>query len=39
MIAFIVALVFAFKWTYKQEKGRYQIDKLALKLPIFGDLD
>jgi len=34
----IVALVFAFKWGYKQEKVRYQIDKLSLRLPIFGNL-
>jgi len=34
----IFALIFALKWIYKQEKGRYQIDKFVLKLPIFGDL-
>lgn len=37
-IATVTGLFFAFKWTYKQEKGRYQIDRIALKLPIFGDL-
>ena len=30
--------VFAFKKTYKTEKGRETIDRLLLKLPVFGDL-
>lgn len=34
----LVAFVFAFKKTYKTEKGRETIDKLLLKLPVFGDL-
>ncbi len=37
-IGLVVALVFAFKYIYKTEKGRYQIDKFALKLPVFGSL-
>jgi type IV pilus assembly protein PilC len=27
-----------FKWYYKTPGGRYQIDKLALKMPVMGDL-
>jgi type IV pilus assembly protein PilC len=27
-----------FKWYYKTPGGRYQMDKLALKLPVMGDL-
>ena len=34
----IVAFIFAFKKTYKTEKGREAIDKLLLRLPVFGDL-
>ena len=28
----------AFKWYYSTPKGNYKIDKIALKLPIFGDI-
>jgi type IV pilus assembly protein PilC len=38
MIVFIVAVIVAFKWAGKQEKGRYYIDTAMLKLPIFGPL-
>lgn len=34
----IVALVFGVKQYYKTEMGRYKIDELKLKLPIFGEL-
>jgi len=38
IIGVIVALIFAFIYARRQPKSRYQLDKLALKLPIFGDL-
>ena len=40
VIPFIAAIVFvfAFRQYYKTPVGRLQIDKLKLKLPIFGDL-
>ncbi len=38
MIATIFLLIVAFKWSRKQEKGRYYTDKVALRLPIFGPL-
>lgn len=38
IIGVIVALVFAFIYARKQSKSRYQLDKLSLKLPVFGDL-
>lgn len=34
----IVLLVFAFKRYYKTESGRLQVDRLVLKLPVFGIL-
>jgi len=34
----LIAAVFAFKKYYATPRGRYQVDKLALKLPVFGDL-
>lgn len=36
--AAIAGLIFAFKQYYKTEVGRYKIDELKLKLPIFGEL-
>ncbi|MCX5860207.1 MAG: type II secretion system F family protein [Proteobacteria bacterium] len=36
--ATIVALVFAWKYTRKSEKGRAITDDLFLKAPVFGDL-
>jgi len=33
-----IALVFAIKAIYKTPKGRYQLDKLLLSLPIIGDV-
>lgn len=38
MIATIAAFIVAFKWIRTQEAGRYQTDKLALRLPVFGPL-
>jgi len=38
IIGVIAALIFAFIYARKQPKSRYQLDKLALKLPVFGDL-
>ncbi|MBW2649235.1 MAG: type II secretion system F family protein, partial [Deltaproteobacteria bacterium] len=34
----IVLLVFVFKRYYKAERGRLQIDRIVLKLPVFGIL-
>jgi len=34
----IFALIVSYKIYYKQEKGRYRIDSLKLKLPVFGQL-
>jgi type IV pilus assembly protein PilC len=38
VIGVIVALYIAFQMYYKTPVGRLQIDKIAMKLPIFGDL-
>jgi len=38
MIALIIAVIVGFKFARKHPKGRYYIDSLALKLPIFGTL-
>ena len=38
LIAVIVILFIAFKRFYKTEKGRWIVDSLVLKAPIFGDL-
>ncbi|MBE9221964.1 type II secretion system F family protein [Cyanobacterium stanieri LEGE 03274] len=35
----IIGAVFGFKQYYKTPAGRLQIDTIALKLPIFGDLN
>jgi type IV pilus assembly protein PilC len=37
-LVLIVVLVLAFRWYYKQEGGRRRIDRLLLRVPIFGDL-
>jgi type IV pilus assembly protein PilC len=34
----LVALGFGFKKYYSTEKGRYQVDKLVLKLPVLGTI-
>lgn len=38
LIAVIVVLIMVLRWYYKQEGGRRKIDRLLLRLPIFGDL-
>jgi type IV pilus assembly protein PilC len=38
LVGVIIAVVFAIKQYYKTPVGRFQIDALLLKLPIFGDL-
>ncbi len=38
MAAIIAGSIFAFKQYYKTEVGRYKIDEIKLKLPIFGEL-
>jgi type IV pilus assembly protein PilC len=38
IIAIIVGLVFLFRHVYATEKGRYEIDKIFLQIPVFGDL-
>ncbi|MBN2332335.1 MAG: type II secretion system F family protein [Deltaproteobacteria bacterium] len=38
MIGILIAMVVAFKQTYKTEKGRLFFDRLFLKLPVFGIL-
>ncbi|MDJ0667102.1 MAG: type II secretion system F family protein [Desulfobacterales bacterium] len=34
----IILFVFAFRRTYKTEKGRAVVDRSVLRLPVFGDL-
>jgi type IV pilus assembly protein PilC len=36
LILAVIAIIFAFRSFKKTEKGRYQIDKLKLKIPVFG---
>lgn len=38
VIAAVIGFIFLFKQVYSTEKGRYQIDKFSLKLPVFGSL-
>lgn len=38
MFGAIIFLVIGFKYARKQEKVKYQMDNIALKLPIFGPL-
>jgi type IV pilus assembly protein PilC len=38
IIGGVILAVVAFKKYYATAKGKYQIDKLLLKLPVFGDL-
>jgi len=37
-LVLIVLLVLGIRWYYKQEGGRRRIDRLLLRVPIFGDL-
>jgi type IV pilus assembly protein PilC len=34
----IVALFFAYRWYYRREDGRRVIDRIKLRIPIFGNL-
>jgi type IV pilus assembly protein PilC len=38
LFAFIIILVFGFRYYYKTEKGRYNIDRTLLKIPILGEV-
>lgn len=38
-IFILIGIVFAFRQYYRTPAGRYQIDLIALKAPIFGDLN
>ncbi len=38
-IVFVIVTTFAIKQYYKTHVGRLQIDRLLLKLPLFGDLN
>ncbi|HHO77388.1 MAG TPA: type II secretion system F family protein [Deltaproteobacteria bacterium] len=38
MFGVIILLIIGFKWAGKQKKGRFYIDTIALKLPVFGTL-
>lgn len=38
MVGILVAIYVAFKQYYKTEKGRWTVDALVLKAPVFGDL-
>jgi type IV pilus assembly protein PilC len=38
MLVGLALFVFAVKRTYKTERGRLQMDRMALKMPVFGDL-
>lgn len=36
--ALVVGLVYAFKYTYKTDRGQYKIDEFKLRFPIIGEL-
>lgn len=38
LIAFFVAFYYTFKKAYATDRGKYEIDRIALKLPVFGPL-
>ncbi len=38
VIVFIFLLVVAFRWYYRQETGRRNVDRLLLRLPVVGSL-
>jgi type IV pilus assembly protein PilC len=38
VIVFIFLLVAAFRWYYRQETGRRNVDRLLLRLPVVGSL-
>jgi type IV pilus assembly protein PilC len=37
-VVLLVLLVMGIRWYYKQENGRRRIDRLLLRVPVFGDL-
>ncbi len=38
MVAIIAVLVIAYRWYYAREDGRRVIDRIKLKMPVFGNL-
>lgn len=38
IFVFIAVIVFAYRWFYKMPKGRVVVDRLKLRLPVFGGL-
>jgi type IV pilus assembly protein PilC len=38
LVAIIVAIVFAYRWYYSRNDGRHVIDRIKLRLPVFGNL-
>ncbi|WP_102124991.1 type II secretion system F family protein [Deinococcus planocerae] len=38
IFVFIAVFVFAYRWFYKTPKGRVVVDRLKLRLPVFGGL-
>ena len=38
MVAIIAVLVFAYRWYYAREDGRHVIDRIKLRMPVFGNL-
>jgi type IV pilus assembly protein PilC len=38
IIAAVISLIFGLRTSYRTEKGRFAIDGMLLRLPIFGDL-
>jgi len=38
ILVFIAIGVFAYRQIYRTAKGRYQIDKIKLRIPVFGNL-
>lgn len=38
IIVFVAVIVFAYRWYYKTASGRVVVDRLKLRLPVFGGL-
>ena len=38
ILAFIAVTVFVYRWYYRTPKGRYVIDDIKLRMPVFGNL-
>jgi len=36
IVVLIIGIIYATKWYYKQEAGRYKLDGLFLKIPVYG---